>query len=448
MTTSTKAALAVAVAAALSAPTAFATNGYFAHGYGTKNKGLAGGGIALPQDAMHAATNPAGMVFVGDRMDFGAAIFSPRREYIVNGNPSGNGPPVFPLEPGNVESDSEYFLIPHFARNWMLNPDSSFGVTVYGNGGMNTDYPAHANPIRSAGGCGTGTFCAGNTGVDLMQLFVNASYARKLSPSSSWGVSGIFAYQRFEATGVSSFGGYAADGTPDNLSNNGHDNSTGFGAKLGWQGDVAPNLTLAASYQTEIKMSAFDKYSDLFAEKGDFDIPATATIGLAFKATPTSAVTFDIQKIWYSKIKSVGNPISYLSDQTPGGNSCALGNVARCLGGSDGAGFGWDDMTVAKLGYQWQTSPDWTWRVGYSKGDQPIPSSEVVFNILAPAVIEQHYTFGFTKKMGTNSEFNFAAMYAPSNSVKGANSFEIPNQQTVELKMDQFEVEASWGWKF
>lgn len=447
MTKSARARLAVAVAAALAAPATYATNGYFAHGYGTKNKGLAGSGIALPQDAMHAATNPAGMVFVGNRMDLGLALFSPRREYSVKGNPSGF-PGTFPLEPGTVESDSEYFFIPHFARNWMLDPDSSFGVTVYGNGGMNTDYPDHANPVRSAGGCGTGTFCAGNTGVDLMQLFVNASYARKLTPSSSWGVSGILAYQRFEATGVSSFGPFVADGNPNDLSNNGYDSSTGFGAKIGWQGEVTPALTLAASYQTEIDMSELDAYADLFAEKGDFDVPATATIGLALKTTPMSVLTFDIQKIWYSKVESVGNPIRYLNDQTPGSNSCALGNPSRCLGGSDGAGFGWDDMTIAKLGYQWQTSGDWTWRVGYSKGDQPIPKSEVVFNILAPAVIEQHYTFGFTKKTGANSEFNFAAMYAPSNSVKGPNSFEIPNQQTVELKMDQFEIEASWGWKF
>lgn len=446
MTKSARAGLAVAVAAALSAPAAFATNGYFAHGYGTKNKGLAGGGIALPQDAMHAATNPAGMVFVGDRMDLGAAIFSPRREYTVTGNPSG-GAGTFPLEPGQVESDSEYFLIPHFARNWMLGPDSSFGVTVYGNGGMNTDYPGHANPVRGGPFCpGTGTFCAGETGQDLAQLFVNASYARKMSASSSWGVSGILAYQRFKATGLGSFAQYSAD--PAHVSDQGRDTSTGFGAKFGWQGEATPALTLAASYQTEISMGAFDKYAGLFAENGDFDIPATATLGLAFKVTPASALTFDLQKIWYSKINSVGNPINNLltgcTPTPPGGPGVGGG----CLGQSGGGGFGWEDMTIAKLGYQWQTSPDWTWRVGYSKGDQPIPNSEVVFNTIAPAVIEQHYTFGFTTKTGTNSEFNFAAMYAPSNSITGGNSFEAPGQQTVELKMDQFEVEASWGWKF
>ena len=49
-----------AVAAVLIlAPVAQATNGYFTHGYGTTNKGMAGAGVALPQDALTVATNPA-----------------------------------------------------------------------------------------------------------------------------------------------------------------------------------------------------------------------------------------------------------------------------------------------------------------------------------------------------------------------------------------------------
>lgn len=58
MKTINKRLIACAVTAALTIPmTAMATNGYFSHGYGTKNKGLAGGGVALSQDAMAAATN-------------------------------------------------------------------------------------------------------------------------------------------------------------------------------------------------------------------------------------------------------------------------------------------------------------------------------------------------------------------------------------------------------
>ena len=53
--------LAAAIAAALLPFSAGATTGYFQHGYGIKSKGMGGVGIALPQDSLAAATNPAGM---------------------------------------------------------------------------------------------------------------------------------------------------------------------------------------------------------------------------------------------------------------------------------------------------------------------------------------------------------------------------------------------------
>lgn len=422
--------LALAVSAACLAPaTALATNGYFSHGYGTHSKGLAGAGAALPMSAMDAATNPANMVWVGNRLDLGAALFSPQREYTTS-NPGPGA--TFPLAPGNVESDSDYFVIPHIGWNKMLNDQSSVGVTVYGNGGMNTDYPAFDNIFCPAPGS-TGTFCAGKTGVNLEQLFVNGSYARKINDKASWGVTAIAAYQRFKATGLGSFGAMGFSSDPANLTDNGHDDSFGYGARLGIQGEVAPGLRLAASYQTEMSMDEFDKYKGLFAEQGGFDIPASAVIGLAFDVTPASTLVFDIQKIWYSDVASIANPM--LPNLAPGS-----------LGTDDGPGFGWDDMTVYKLGYQWATSDDMTWRVGVSTGDQPIPSSEVMFNILAPAVMEEHLTFGFTKAVGTSNEFNFAAMYAPKSSVTGQNP--MGDGQTIELEMVQYELEASYSWKF
>lgn len=455
--------LSIAIALALPA-TAMATNGYFAHGYGTKNKGLVGGGVALPQDAMIAATNPAGMVFVGERMDLGAGIFSPSpRSYSATSSataPDGTDCTTIPGSGcpftfgGNgsaqsIESDNDFFLTPHFAYNWMLGSDSSVGLTVYGNGGMNTEYqggvaqhddgsafPGEGSLVTTAG-----TYGAGTAGVNLEQLFINASYARKFNPTSSWGVSAIAAYQRFEAKGLATFGGYSNDS--NNLTDNGTDTSYGFGLKLGIQSEVAAGVTVAASYQSKIDMDEFDKYKGLFAEQGDFDIPSTWTVGLAWKLQPKGVLTFDVQRINYTDVAAVSNPIVNLVGSS---NSCATGTTSRCLGGSDGAGFGWDDMTIYKLGYQWESSPDWTWRVGYSHGEQPIPNSEVVFNILAPAVIEDHVTFGFTWNTSPTSELNFQFMHALENSITGANTLN-PNQN-VTLEMTQNEVEASWAWKF
>jgi long-chain fatty acid transport protein len=448
--------LALAVAAAVAAPGAFATTGYFSHGYSIKEKGLAGGGSAYAQDSLAAATNPAGMVTVGNRMDLGASLFSPIRSYTSTGGPSNACAPTgctFSIGPQTIDSDNELFLIPHFGRNWMLDPNSSVGISVYGNGGMNTEYkggtatffvppPGPNTFVTAPGTFGGGMMGDSTAGVDLMQLFINGSYSRKMTPTSSWGASLIFAYQRFKATGLSAFGGYSSD--PSNLSDNGYDSSTGFGAKLGVQGEVSPGVTLAASYQSEIGMGELDKYKGLFAEGGGFDIPATANIGLAVKLAANSVLTFDMQKIWYSKVNAVGNPFSnLLTGCTPGATG---GTGSGCLGASGGGGFGWEDISVYRIGYEWQSNPAWTWRVGFAQNDQPIPSSEVVFNILAPAVQEQHLTFGFTNQVSKASEFNFAFMYSPEEKVSGANP--LDPAQTVELKMKQYELGASWGWKF
>ncbi|MDH5594501.1 MAG: outer membrane protein transport protein, partial [Gammaproteobacteria bacterium] len=110
--------------------TSFATNGYFSHGYGVKSSSMGGAGVAHPQDSMAAATNPAGMVYVGNRVDLGAQLFNPNRENSHTGG----------ANTGTTESKNNLFLIPHVGYNTMLDSNTSFGVAVFGNGGMNTSY--------------------------------------------------------------------------------------------------------------------------------------------------------------------------------------------------------------------------------------------------------------------------------------------------------------------
>jgi long-chain fatty acid transport protein len=410
-----------------------ATDGYFSLGYGTKTKGMAGSGIALPQDAMCGVTNPAGMVRIGSRYDLGAAFFSPDRQYTVNGAPSGY-PGTFGLAPGTVESGNTSFGVPHLAYNRMLGERRSFGVTISGNGGMNTTYPADAG--------GFGTFGGGQAGVNLEQLFVSPTYAVQTDKKTSVGVAAILAYQEFDAQGLRNFGGFTATGSSANLTDNGEDISFGVGARLGVLHDMNPKLTVGAAYQTQVVMQRFKKYSDLFAGQGGFDIPATFTAGLAYKASKTSVVTLDVQHVWYSAVHSVGDPFSNLF------YGMGTGDPNYLLGGDAGPGFGWKDMTTTKLGYQWEAGSEWTLRTGIAHGAQPIRSSEVLFNILAPGVQEWHFTGGFTKKMGKHGEVSLAAMYSPREHVVGPNPLEAPGQQTIGLSMRQVEFEVSWGKRF
>jgi long-chain fatty acid transport protein len=77
----------------LTASTAFATDGYFSHGYGVKTQATGGAGIALPQDSLAAASNPAGIAWTGNRIDGGLSWFSPSRNTEITGNgvPGVNG---------------------------------------------------------------------------------------------------------------------------------------------------------------------------------------------------------------------------------------------------------------------------------------------------------------------------------------------------------------------
>ncbi|MGB5720761.1 MAG: hypothetical protein WBM34_08710, partial [Woeseiaceae bacterium] len=107
-------------------------------------------------------------------------------------------------------------------------------------------------------------------------------------------------------------------------------------------------------------------------------------------------------------------------------------------------GFGWEDMTTFKLGFEWQRDEANTWRFGYSYGEQPIQSADVLFNILAPGVMEQHVTLGLTRKAASGGEWNFSFMYAPENSVTGPSMFDPT--QTIELTMSQLEFEVSYSF--
>lgn len=399
---------------------AIATVGLLPHGTGTKSKGMGGAGIALPQDSMITSVNPAGAVWVGQRYDIGFDLFMPYREGTEH-DPAAGG---F-LLPGTYKSNSNLFLVPHGAANWRIDNDKSFSIAVYGAGGMNADY--RVSPWNN----GTGP-----TGADLKVLFITPTYSFKINDKTSLGVSAIFAIQGFEARGLSRFANYTVSKSDAFLTDNGTDISYGLGLRLGFQTQVAPRLTLAGAYTPKIDMSELDDYKDLFPNRGDLDFPATFTLGLAYKVSKTSEIVFDIQHIQYSDVDAIGDSPANL-------RRCSI-DPESCLGGTNGPGFGWDDMTVYKLGYQWKGKKGYTWRVGYSHGDNPL--GQASFNILAPGVTEDHITFGFTKKTGTDSELSFMALYAPEKSVRAVSELGQPDD--VEVKMHQFGLEFSWSKRF
>lgn len=467
-----------AVILAFMSSQAYATNGYFAHGYSASQSAMGGAGTAMTEDTLITTINPAGAVWVPDGMDINLGFFKPIRNYEASERGGGAQQGIFNIDAASVSSRRELFGIPGVSAKWSLSDVSAWGITMYGNGGMNTDY--WGNSARFAQGMVIGeppaavnfeTQCQGTfgggppvegvddpqrlcgygepaAGVDLIQLFVAPFYSRMLGDRSSVGIEPILAAQRFTAKGLKAFAKFS--NAPDKVSDNDYDYAFGAGARIGFLTGIVPGVGIGASYQSRVQMSNFKKYSGLFAEEGGFDIPSTWNVGLSLRPSQNQRVAIDYQRIYFSEVRSVGNDM----DPNAFVNGCAIPvlltefvaanpqyagaitpppkDPSTCLGAATGPGFGWQDIGVYKLGYQYQFAA-FKFRAGYSQTSQPIPSSQVLFNVLAPAVIDWHYTAGVSYRYSRAIGLDFTVMYAKRNPVTGKNPLSNTSATAADL---------------
>ena len=190
--------IAILAAMLASAGAAHATEGYFLGGYGATQTGLAGAGVAYSTDAMSLTINPAGLVDVDRQFNLGLSFFGPQRSYDATGTGF--------IAPGSHSSSIPLFLIPNAAYSQPIDATSAWGVALYGNGGMNTDYRNVSNPIPAAFCPGNGIYCGGKAGVNVSQAFLEAGYAKSFG-AVSLGIAPVLAMQTFSAEGLAAFEG-------------------------------------------------------------------------------------------------------------------------------------------------------------------------------------------------------------------------------------------------
>jgi len=118
------AALTCLFAGILASQAGFATNGYFPHGMGTKNKAMAGAGMARPQDAIDIVNNPAVAAFLHSKLKGGGATFDPDAD-----GPLGieNLPGIY--GDGDASLDlARAYVDPTYAKKWGEN--TAWGVSA------------------------------------------------------------------------------------------------------------------------------------------------------------------------------------------------------------------------------------------------------------------------------------------------------------------------------
>jgi long-chain fatty acid transport protein len=451
----TKRALVLAFAFALVSPvTVFATNGMNMIGYGAKATAMGGVGIAYPQDAMAVAYNPASMTEVGQmRFDATLELFYPPRAVRHESGLLGTT---------DESSADKFFPIP--ALGAVMSDQSTpmaLGMAIIG-AGLGTKY----NQTRTYDGngncvpnfydpCGTVTPYK-HVGVFLMQMQMLPSMAYRFTENQSIGFSLVIAMQTFRAFGLEAFGDIGFSGDPTKLSNKGNDWSFGGGYRLGWFGAFFDKrLNLGAVYKPQVNMQKFNQYSGLFAGHGEFDIPESYGAGLAFKITPKTNVAFDVERINWTSVRSIANLGPNAADPNnlnPNGHCITSPpNASECnLGGDLGMGFGWQDQTVYKLGMDYRWSSTLTLRGGVNYAKAPIPKDQVLFNMLAPATVEKHITFGFTQAIDKESDFSLTYMHAFKNTIEGPTPFPPAGTEgdNAAITMSQTSISLAYGLKF
>ena len=183
-------------------------------------------------------------------------------------------------------------------------------------------------------------------------------------------------------------------------------------------------------------MTDFEDYEGLFANGGEFDVPAVFNVGLAFLITPELTLVTDFKRIFYDDIDSLSNTNDISFNEI-------ITNPDKRLGGDDGLGFGWDDINVYSVGLQYEASEKLTLRAGYSDADEPWKDVNTLFNVLAPATVEEHASLGATYQLDRQSRVSFAFTHAFENTIKGTSQFTGPQTGQVSMRQNMLQISYS-----
>jgi long-chain fatty acid transport protein len=222
---------------------------------------------------------------------------------------------------------------------------------------------------------------------------------------------------------------------PNHVTDKSFDYSVGVGPSIGWRWDATDYFSIGANYQPRIHMSRFKKYEG-FLIHGDIDIPETARVGIAWKPICSTAITFDVNWLAYSKIKSLAHSIDYF---IPG----------NLLGSSNGAGFGWRDQWFFRIGVDHALTENLTIRAGFRHATLVFSRHNTALNAITMNILQDYICVGGTYKWGCNLELSTYYSYGVHNWVKGKNSIPLPiGGGNLDLSSAQHLLGFAFGWNY
>ena len=178
-------------------------------------------------------------------------------------------------------------------------------------------------------------------------------------------------------------------------------------------------------------MGAFANYRGVFADDGNFDIPASATARLGYALTPWLGVDVGVQRVMYSAI-------------TPFTSPNLPTRFLALLGDGSSPVFAWRDLSVYSIGWTLHDEDAGNLELRYTTRQQPVPTSKLLANALAPSTANDMVSLGWSRGFGSNANLSFMASYATSPYYLLMPSYVSRTDATAS----QFEFEALWAVHF
>jgi long-chain fatty acid transport protein len=404
--------IAIAAAILTTGSSAWATNGMILEGYGPIALAMGGAATAIENGSAAMMNNPATLQMGADgtRLDLAVGVLGPKVSTTVPGFPT-------------AQSSGTSYVMPAFG--WIRKAgDLTYGVGMFGQGGMGTEYAAN-----TAVAMGSGSDVRSELSVGRVLFPV----AMKINDKLNVGATLDFAWSNLDmkmaATGAQ-LGGMVNGMPSGNLGmalpqlaqapwaridfSNSNDfsgaaKSTGWTGKFGLTYQATPDLTVGASYhlktsQGDMKTSA--KGASMSAPGGftdagqltvlDFQMPATLAIGMAFKSSPSLTFVADVKRVEWSKVMKQFS-MSYTSAGMGGSVSFAMPQ-------------NWADQTVISVGAAYRVNDVLTLRGGLNMASNPIPKE--MTNPLFPAIVEDHLTLGASFQLSKQWQLDAAMSHA------------------------------------
>jgi len=422
--TNSKRLVALAVSAALGAPlAAHATNGMNMAGYGPIATAMGGASMAYDNGTAGMMNNPAtlGLMANGEnRLDLAWGNLGP--DVKTNG----------------VKSSGTSYAMP--AGGWARKSGRlAYGVGVFAQGGMGTQYPGDPNlsgkTTRSEVGVGrvmlplaydvNKNFTVGGS-IDWvratmdLQMDVPGSYLKSSANgglvSSATGQFANFVTAWDANTNVPTWGRFSFSDSSDWT---GAAKGSGFAAKIGFVYQVNPALSIGGTYHSETSLGDLKVGNASLSMAGpnpaiigsisvkDFQWPETYGLGLAYHPSKRWMVAADVKVLNWKKVMK--NFKMTFSNATYGTLNVEMPQ-------------NWKNQTVFELGGAYNVTDNFTVRAGANLSNNPIPDSTV--NPLFPAIIKDHYMLGFgydfNKANVVNASITFAPKVTVTNSTTGA----------------------------